>query len=819
MSKLCFHNSYRNEYVLEGQCYGYEIFLTLCEFALDGYQTKNNVLVSSFDADFVTGNDSLYVVCPEGHFTYNFLSCDKASRCGAANLPLRCKTQPKSSGSSIVTEMFLCSDQTRTLHYTLVCDFKQDCNDGSDEMFCTRSQTCDGYQCQNGQCIPLDKLCDVENDCWDASDEDCDQFQEWYVSLTNHIDPPAVINFEKDGNLTYKALSVFESCPETHFRCPPDGYCLPVYVRCNGVYDCPNREDEANCQVYTCPGFYRCRASTVCVHIDHMCDGRPQCPQHDDELFCDLRCPQGCVCQGLAFLCSETFDMQNVPALRYLDARGSGLSTKDLSPTIYLAWLSLAACNLQVLYNISLPTLQTLDLSDNLISWLDMSYFMRFENLRVLRLAGNPLQFLFTSYTEPQHSPLTYLDLSRTLLKVFTGEMLSSFSAIQVLNLSISCLTELRYDSFYYIQDVTHLDLSKTQIRRVHNDTFKHLKSLKVLQASSYKLCCHELLPDLAHEVMCFSPDDIFSSCQNLLRSKTVFAFFWALCVVSLTGNVYCIVHSEIKKKEKHRSVFNVLMINLHVSDFLTGTYMLVIGVADVVYRDRYLWYEEAWTGGWLCQMSGLVFWVCVDVSIITLTAIIAERLIVVRSPLDFSLHGKSLVTICCIIWLLALVFAVLPILCTWQWQFYGQNSVCLPLPVFEKDYKGWDYVFVLMLFRLVLTLVAGVCHAFSVCTLHPSEISAVMALKSEEMALARRVTVLIVTKILSSLVTSVFGVMSETAAVIAGVLILFVHTINASLNPWLYIVNVFLKERRDSAKGRIVKVLRSRLRVSQKCV
>ncbi|PVD27174.1 hypothetical protein C0Q70_12328 [Pomacea canaliculata] len=168
-------------------------------------------------------------------------------------------------------------------------------------MFCTRSQTCDGYQCQNGQCIPLDKLCDVENDCWDSSDENCEQFQKWYVSLTNHIDPPAVINFDKNGDLTYKALSAFESCPETHFRCPPDGYCLPVYVRCNGVYDCPDREDEANCQVYTCPGFYRCRASTVCVHIDHMCDGRPQCPQHDDELFCDLSCPLGCLCQGLAF--------------------------------------------------------------------------------------------------------------------------------------------------------------------------------------------------------------------------------------------------------------------------------------------------------------------------------------------------------------------------------------------------------------------------------------------------------------------------------------------------------------------------------------
>nr|KAG5712202.1 hypothetical protein BaRGS_014552 [Batillaria attramentaria] len=33
------------------------------------------------------------------------------------------------------------------------------------------------------------------------------------------------------------------------------GYCLPVYLRCNGVYDCPGLEDERDCDKYACPGF------------------------------------------------------------------------------------------------------------------------------------------------------------------------------------------------------------------------------------------------------------------------------------------------------------------------------------------------------------------------------------------------------------------------------------------------------------------------------------------------------------------------------------------------------------------------------------
>nr|KAG5700374.1 hypothetical protein BaRGS_029626 [Batillaria attramentaria] len=44
-------------------------------------------------------------------------------------------------------------------------------------------------------------------------------------------------------------------CPPAHFTCPGvTWYCLPVYVRCNGVYDCPGHEDEAECDGYTCPG-------------------------------------------------------------------------------------------------------------------------------------------------------------------------------------------------------------------------------------------------------------------------------------------------------------------------------------------------------------------------------------------------------------------------------------------------------------------------------------------------------------------------------------------------------------------------------------
>nr|KAG5685517.1 hypothetical protein BaRGS_024254 [Batillaria attramentaria] len=84
-------------------------------------------------------------------------------------------------------------------------------------------------------------------------------------------------------------------CPYWSDACG-DGYCLPVYVRCNGVYDCPGKEDETACDSYTCSGFYRCRASRICVHADHLCDDVYHCPQRDDELLCGFSCPTNCTC-------------------------------------------------------------------------------------------------------------------------------------------------------------------------------------------------------------------------------------------------------------------------------------------------------------------------------------------------------------------------------------------------------------------------------------------------------------------------------------------------------------------------------------------
>lgn len=95
-----------------------------------------------------------FILCPKQHFTHSFLACDTRNDCGHKYFVNHCPVFSNTTGLMTKQEedslllrqtqntmgdafvsMFLCQDGVSRVHYTLVCDFRYDCQDKSDETF------------------------------------------------------------------------------------------------------------------------------------------------------------------------------------------------------------------------------------------------------------------------------------------------------------------------------------------------------------------------------------------------------------------------------------------------------------------------------------------------------------------------------------------------------------------------------------------------------------------------------------------------------------------------------------------------------------
>ncbi|XP_025083269.1 uncharacterized protein LOC112557545 [Pomacea canaliculata] len=361
--------------VFTPNCYSAMASMFVCKFAVSGDDTLPQMPVS------LTANWSVDVLqCPSLHYTHTFLACDVKSECWADKYD---NAKTCSTPMTSLPPSFSCINEIERVPYSLVCDHRPDCSDNSDESFCIFSSCSlskNVYECTNKQCIPDRFRCDDFWHCPDGLDElMCDH--RGYLQAKSGQPPPALIDIDSDGKLrAVQPLSMTHEllCPETHFQCPGSNfYCFPVYLRCNGVFDCPGKQDETACDTYTCPGYYRCRSSHVCLHPDHVCDGWSQCPEGDDELLCDLSCPDTCVCHGLAFTCTARFAASSYLELRFLDASGSGMTPRDVVNNTMIAYLSFNNCNISVLEDMNFVNLQILDLSDNYIKSLGYKIFVK----------------------------------------------------------------------------------------------------------------------------------------------------------------------------------------------------------------------------------------------------------------------------------------------------------------------------------------------------------------------------------------------------------------------------------------------------------
>ncbi|XP_029922532.1 sortilin-related receptor isoform X2 [Myripristis murdjan] len=271
------------------------------------------------------------------------------------------------------------------------CDGDNDCRDWSDEANCTVGHhTCEAnsFQCHTGHCIPQRWMCDGDDDCQDDSDEDpryCEGSHCNGFLCSNGTCLPATAHC--NGIHECPGGADEQNCDPLctrymEFVCKNRAQCLFQYLVCDGTKHCEDGSDEdpayAGCATTSefskvCDAYtFQC-ANGVCVSLEWKCDGMDDCGDYSDEANCATRGPLSCVngtrcadgeacvldserCDG--FLdCSDHSDEDNC-TLDTLAYKVQNLQwTPDVSGSITLTWsrpknLPLDSCYFLIYYRL-----------------------------------------------------------------------------------------------------------------------------------------------------------------------------------------------------------------------------------------------------------------------------------------------------------------------------------------------------------------------------------------------------------------------------------------------------------------------------------
>ncbi|KAJ8401703.1 hypothetical protein AAFF_G00376740 [Aldrovandia affinis] len=185
------------------------------------------------------------------------------------------------------------------------CDGDNDCRDWSDETNCTVGHhTCEAssFQCHTGHCIPQRWVCDGDDDCQDGSDEEpshCggDHCNGFLCSNGTCLHSSAHCNGVEDCPGGADEQHCDPLCTRyMEFVCRSRAQCLFQSLVCDGIRHCADGSDEdpayAGCSSQspefqkTCDGYnFRCE-NGVCVSMEWKCDGMDDCGDYSDEANC-----------------------------------------------------------------------------------------------------------------------------------------------------------------------------------------------------------------------------------------------------------------------------------------------------------------------------------------------------------------------------------------------------------------------------------------------------------------------------------------------------------------------------------------------------
>lgn len=469
----------------------------------------------------------------------------------------------------------------------------------------------------------------------------------------------------------------------SHFKCV-GYYCVPWQYVCDAKWDCPfGAEEQVNCtNPGGCAQRFKCHKSNICLSIANICDSHIDCPFHDDEMLCALHnsvCPKHCFCLNFALLCEGvSIDFSGLGDIPYVS-----FNIINCSGTTFLGYFP--------------ANVLTVNITSSSVS--SVSNFQALWNLAIIDLSHNNISCIQTeSFT---HLPkLFYIKLSFNNISHIADKSFVNLSVLYLLSLKGNCLDHFSPLLFDQVKNIIVLNLQNNHLVTIEHNANDFVSVIVVL-FDKFKYCCSNVA------VVCATAKLWFSTCSNLLPSKTLQTLFPIAFVIVAVPNVFALGLEARKKMltDTHKTnPFSRISQQIYISHVFFASYLLIITATSKHFGSTFPMHDNTWKGSALCVTAFfLVLFSCFLMPVI-LSFLSLARYQVTLHPLDSCFKSTKFVAKCLL--LINVGMCCLSTLLTCLFFVFKRNSSSLCLPHADQTQQRPE-IFVFLILNIFEQIVA----------------------------------------------------------------------------------------------------------------
>ena len=402
-------------------------------------------------------------------------------------------------------------------------------------------------------------------------------------------------------------------------------YCIPWAYVCDGVWHCPEGDDESYkfCGFALCQEMFKCGGVThICIHMSSLCDGQIDCPLGEDEDLCELhvfQCPVTCICFALAVLCknsARSLFLWHQPYLSVSVFHTTFDSFQSLLDKIPRAlFITCENCKIKEVCNNKIPKgCVYFGVSHNSINHLKNRCFYSIPDVTLIFLVNNDIVFVET---------FCFIDLEN----------------LRLVNLSNNPVVPLPAQLLIEFRKIHIVSLINTKVILQKEDELSGYDQL-ILEGTDYHLCCIRSIGK------CTSPPPWYRPCSDLLISTQARISFLTMAVLLLVVNLSALL-VYLWTRIFHVKPFMMTAVCISINDLTLASYILVLCVSDYQYGDSFSINEEIWRSSFSCFMAfglGIVFFFSSQSVLLFLSSC---RFVLVKYPFKTSFKRSSFAVKC----------------------------------------------------------------------------------------------------------------------------------------------------------------------------